>query len=130
MIFLPSPEDSLTKIAQQQLGDWRRWREIADLNGSNVLQSLPLQNLQLPELRSASAIAQPLLSAIAAGRNGGGNISALLQTAADAAGYSKQAQQALGAANGVLGAVESIGAGQFSNLRSGAGVQLVDWLLQ
>lgn len=122
-----SPGDTLSKLAQQQLGDWRRWREIADLNGSNVLESLPLTTLQLPELRSAAAIAQPLLTTIAAGRNGGG-ISALVQSAADAAGYSKSAQRALAVVNEVRGIAESVGEGDRRYRR--AGVQLVDWLLQ
>ena len=129
--FPVSPGDSLIKIAQEQLGDWRRWRDVASENGLNVLEQLPLGNIQLPDLAKVNQYAQPIFTAISAGRNGGGDISALIQSAAEAAGYGKQAQKALGIVNGVRGAVESVSSGELGDrVYQQAGVQLVDWLLQ
>ena len=125
-----APGDNVIKIAQEQLGDWRRWREIADLNDFDVTQALPIIEAQLPELSGIAATAQPILTAIAQGRNGGGDISSLLLTAAQATGYGQAATKALGLVNGVQGAVESINGGEIGDRGYAGGVQLVDWLLQ
>ena len=45
-----NPGDTLSKIADQQLGDFTQWRELADFNNLDIFEQInPGVNLQIPD---------------------------------------------------------------------------------
>ncbi len=129
--------DTLTSLAQSQLGDWRQWRELADVNDLNPLEGLAIGgSLEIPSVSELTSRVQPIFNSVAQGLNGiDGKLAATLQQAVgQVSGYVKEAEALVGEINGVLsGDVESIvekvadklGVRQYAD----EGVRLIDWLL-
>jgi 2-succinyl-5-enolpyruvyl-6-hydroxy-3-cyclohexene-1-carboxylate synthase len=129
--------DTLTSLAQTELGDWRRWRELADLNELNPLEGLEIgEAIEIPDFSQLTSQVQPILSSVAQGLNGiDGRLAATVQQAiGQVSGYVQEAEALVGEINGVLnGDVESIvtqvadklGVRQYAD----EGVRLIDWLL-
>jgi hypothetical protein len=118
--------------ALEAFGDPTRWREIADLNKLNVLKTPDFAQLELPgkDELSLQAQAQPLLTSVANGLNGAGQIASKISP--QLGGYVAEAQRLLGQVNGVLGKAESVynKAQQIAKTRDyKEAIKLVDWLL-
>lgn len=140
--------DSLPALASKYLGNPGNFREIAKLNGLNVLEKLPLNlPIEIPDPEELIGKVQPILGEVSTTINaavdevegfldkvdsfGGGELQ----------GYTKVARDALGEVNGVLGKAESLlgkglkgfklgGKESGRNYQQGKVLRLVDWLLQ
>ena len=55
--MIVQPGDTLAKLAQQQLGDFTQWREIADFNDLDIFQQLPT-DLQIPSADEVRSLLQ------------------------------------------------------------------------
>jgi len=136
-----SAGETLQSIAQQQLGDWTKWRDLASANNLDGISGLTAgATLEIPaSLQEAVQKAQPLLGKVAASLNGdAGKIAATIQnTVSQISGYAEEAQRLLGEVNGIFAdlgeTAESIDiTGATDSLRdySGQAVRLIDWLLE
>jgi hypothetical protein len=132
--------DSLSSIAQRQLGDWRKWRDLAGKNDLNPTVELsPGSNIEVPQLSEIASKAQPILGKVSAGLNSAGLgelASSVDKVSSQVLGYAKEAESVLGEVNGFLSgdtelSLETV-LDKVGGLREyqGQGVQLVDWLLQ
>ena len=132
--------DSLSVLAQRQLGDWRKWRDLADKNGLNpTIELQPGSQIEIPNLNELASKAEPILGKVSAGLNAVGlseYSSALQKVTSQVTGYAKEAESVLGEVNGYLSGETQLSLDtvidKIGGLReySGKGVQLVDWLLQ
>lgn len=53
-----SPGDSLSKIAFDKMGDSSKWRELAEFNGQDIFEQLPIgKDLQIPNAQDLQAMA-------------------------------------------------------------------------
>lgn len=53
-----SPGDSLSKIAFDKMGDASKWRELAEFNGQDIFEKLPVgKDLQIPNAQDLQAMA-------------------------------------------------------------------------
>jgi hypothetical protein len=129
--------DTLTSLAQSELGDWRRWRELADVNDLNPLEGLAIgETLEIPDISALTSRVQPIFNSVAQGLNGiDGKLAATLQQAASqVSGYVQEAEALVGEINGVLSGDVELGVTQVADklgVRQYAdeGVRLIDWLL-
>ncbi|NJR38520.1 MAG: hypothetical protein HC781_06335, partial [Leptolyngbyaceae cyanobacterium CSU_1_4] len=79
--------DSLVTLAQQHLGDFRRWRDIAAQNGINPLEGLPTGiNLDVPTLDEMLKVAEPILAKVSAGVNAAQQVTSQVEQVLQAVG--------------------------------------------
>lgn len=70
---------SLPALAQQHLGDYSKWRELAELNGIDIFQALPTgQRLVIPSAEQLQELAQQRLTQLL-GQTTGSDASTRLQ---------------------------------------------------
>ena len=123
MSFLESKlGDTLSSIAQQQLGNSSRWRDIADLTGFNPLEAIaPGVGFEIPSsIKSNLSTASTILDCVAGITNN--KTAVALSTAAKEINNVFQ-----GDAESILATVASAtGLRQYAD----QGVRLVDWLLK
>lgn len=133
--------ETLQSIAQKQLGDFSKWRELADANSLDGISDLVAgSSLKIPDsIQQIAQKAQPLLGKVASGLNGdAGKIAATIQqTISQISDYATEAQQLLGEVNGIFSdlgeTAQSIGTqGNADSARDyqGQAVRLIDWLLE
>jgi hypothetical protein len=59
------PGISLAQIAEERLGDFRNWRELATANNLDIFQQLPIgQDIKVPSLEEVESIVSQATSAI------------------------------------------------------------------
>ena len=126
--IVPSAGQTVGSIAGQLLNDPSRFREIADLNGIDVLDDLIEESIQVPLLRELQRV-KPGLSRIRTGLDT--TLSQAEEIVSRASGYTETARNAVGEVNGLFDSIDSTLENALTTLADvqGEATRTIDWLL-